>query len=293
MKRKSLLALILALSILSGIMTVFAVEPEYTVTLISESYDEGKDEHTFTYLVECTGAPGISNILFEMNGNCNPDVHDDVIVAAGYTSGVAATYEIKTTLDPHHNVYGIKFEFADSVDDGESSTIWFTLKGEWVPDGTIPVHGKSGGVLWMQEDVEGPDCLDEEEGRVIIEKIVEIGKSSPYTNDFVFEFIGDITGTIGDGEDITVDLPPGTYTVTELNGGWMTSIEIIDPDGESYSSGVTTTIDLDAGETIIVTYTNSAPENVIPETPYGTIATIFVMMAAMYLLRNRVAPILE
>ena len=131
-----------------------------------------------------------------------------------------------------------------------------------------------------------------EKGTIIIEKKVDLGVSTEYINSILFEFIGDISGWIGDGEQLTlVDVTPGTYVVTEKNMGWTTSIEIDDPDGGSTYDGVTTSIDLDDGETVKVTYTNRPPDFVIPETPLGTISSVIAMLGAAILLRNKIIPI--
>jgi hypothetical protein len=67
------------------------------------------------------------------------------------------------------------------------------------------------------------------------------------------------SGTTGD----IVNLPPGAYDVTETDpqsdpGGWdFTSLACVDPDQGSGTDGATATIDLDAGETVVCTYTNT------------------------------------
>ncbi len=79
-----------------------------------------------------------------------------------------------------------------------------------------------------------------------------------------FDFTGDADGTIGDGETIEVnDLVPGTYTSTELTeeGFDLTSI-VCDQHRQDDESGgnvltKTATFDLDAGETVTCTFTNT------------------------------------
>jgi len=58
---------------------------------------------------------------------------------------------------------------------------------------------------------------------------------------------------------------PGTYTVTEQAlAGWdLTGITIIDPDGGSGYTGSTATLDIDSGETVTVTFTDTKRGKII------------------------------
>ena len=64
-------------------------------------------------------------------------------------------------------------------------------------------------------------------------------------------------------------IPPGTYALNEIVvTGWTTSLACADPDGGTLQSGATARIDLDAGETINCTFTNT---KTIVEVKPGTI----------------------
>jgi hypothetical protein len=73
----------------------------------------------------------------------------------------------------------------------------------------------------------------------------------------VFSLDDDADGTLSNTKTFP-DIPPGSYTCTETNElGWATAISCSDPDGGSSGSGGTATIDLDPGETVTCTFTNT------------------------------------
>ncbi len=94
--------------------------------------------------------------------------------------------------------------------------------------------------------------------------------------DVLFTFTGDVAGDIADGGQLVVNnLPPGTYTSTEASQAGFELSGIVCDDGNSAtpSSGDlatrTATFNLDPGETVTCTFTNTqlAP----PPPPPGTI----------------------
>ncbi len=69
-----------------------------------------------------------------------------------------------------------------------------------------------------------------------------------------------ITTANGSGQQAFTSLTPGSYTVTESTppGGWdFTSLACVDEDNGSTVNGQTANIDLDPGETVTCTYTNT------------------------------------
>ena len=55
------------------------------------------------------------------------------------------------------------------------------------------------------------------------------------------------------------NVAPGAYTITETAAaGYATSLSCVDPDGGTTTAGATATIDLDDGETVTCTFTNTA-----------------------------------
>ncbi len=73
----------------------------------------------------------------------------------------------------------------------------------------------------------------------------------------VFPLDDDADGTLANSETFP-NVVPGAYTCTEANElGWTISISCIDPDGGSTVSGPTANIDVDPGETVTCTFTNT------------------------------------
>ncbi len=96
-----------------------------------------------------------------------------------------------------------------------------------------------------------------ERGTIIVEK-----QTTPDGTPGSFSFSGDVAGSIGDGGQIVVsDLEPGTYTSTEAGAeGWLlTAIDCDDDDSTGNVSNRTATFELDAGETVKCTFTNTKP----------------------------------
>jgi uncharacterized repeat protein (TIGR01451 family) len=99
------------------------------------------------------------------------------------------------------------------------------------------------------EDTKVPPEL----GTIIVEK-----QTTPDESDESFEFSGDASGTIKDGEQIIVnDLEPGTYTSQEVNvpSGWeLENIELSDNNSTSDLSENKVTFQLEAGEAVKATF---------------------------------------
>lgn len=93
---------------------------------------------------------------------------------------------------------------------------------------------------------------------VIKDAIPDDPQEFPFTSTTLGSFNLDDDG-VGDNFIIFSGLAAGTYVVTEVvPSGWdLASIGISDPTGDSGSSGSTATIVLAAGETVIVTFTDT------------------------------------
>ncbi len=84
---------------------------------------------------------------------------------------------------------------------------------------------------------------------------------SPDPTSTSFRFSGDVVGSIGNGQQLTSgDLPPGTYSVTELVPTSWTLCSIVCSDGDSSgdTATATATIVVAAGEDVTCTFTNVA-----------------------------------
>ncbi len=91
-------------------------------------------------------------------------------------------------------------------------------------------------------------------GTIIVEKSTRGGAKGSFT------FSGDVAGSIGGGGQLEEDnLVPGKYTVRErVPAGWELSSIRCDDNNSSGSVGTgTTTINLEPGETVTCTYTNT------------------------------------
>jgi Prealbumin-like fold domain len=101
-----------------------------------------------------------------------------------------------------------------------------------------------------------------EKGRIVVKK-----ETIPDGDPATFDFTGEITTTLGDGDSQGKDVDAGTYTVSEtaLAGWTLTSIGC--SDGDSTGSGSTATFHVDEGETVTCTFTNT--KNATTTTPGG------------------------
>ena len=78
-----------------------------------------------------------------------------------------------------------------------------------------------------------------------------------------FDLDDDADGTLSNTQTFS-DITPGAYTVTETAvSGYTTTLSCVDPDGGTTTVGATATIDLDADETVICTFTNTAQPGTI------------------------------
>ena len=89
--------------------------------------------------------------------------------------------------------------------------------------------------------------------------------TAPTSATTTFPFTGDAAGTIGNGQSITVgNLVPGTYHSTEnVPSGWqLTSLSCNDSDSTGNLGTATATFQLQAGETVTCTFTDTSTEQI-------------------------------
>ena len=102
-------------------------------------------------------------------------------------------------------------------------------------------------------------------GTIIVEK-----QTSPDGEPDSFTFLGDVTGSIKDGEQIVVgNLTPGTYSSQEtIPSGWnLTSIECDDSNSSINLTWAAVTFQLEAGETVTCVFTNTKDSPTPSPTP--------------------------
>jgi hypothetical protein len=125
-------------------------------------------------------------------------------------------------------------------------------------------------------------------GTIIVEKEIEWGVNSQYYNHPVFEFLlgPQITFWLADGEVAIFDLEIGTYKIEETTPGWSTKIIVKGGGYDLELDGKIVEVNLEAHDTIVITFINRPPDFVIPEAPLGTLL-ILAMMVVAYLVNNR------
>jgi len=99
-------------------------------------------------------------------------------------------------------------------------------------------------------------------GSITVEK-----QTDPDGSAQTFAFTGDVVGTIGDDDSITVPVEPGSYTSTEtVIAGWdLTSIICDDTDSTGDIATATATFQVDAGEAVRCVFTNTGRGSIIVE----------------------------
>jgi uncharacterized surface protein with fasciclin (FAS1) repeats len=118
----------------------------YTVVLVDVTYDEPANTSTWCYDVTClTGDPDISHVDFEFK-TCDPPLSDII---------PSEDYEI-VDPDPTTGVTGIKFD--EPVNEGETKTFCFTLRGLWAVN-DIEVYIKAATSDHPTHLPEGPACF--------------------------------------------------------------------------------------------------------------------------------------
>jgi hypothetical protein len=93
-----------------------------------------------------------------------------------------------------------------------------------------------------------------QKGKIIVQK-----QTLPDGDPTLFTFTGDVEGMLSDGQTAMADVDPGQYTSTEtVPEGWdLTEISCNDGDSTGAPGTATATFNVDAGETVRCTFTNT------------------------------------
>ncbi len=274
----------------AAIVNVTAVDPHATGHLTVHPCSSPRPE---TSALNYTGGVNAANEIvaqLDPGGELCVFTHaatDLLIDVVGYLEPpvLPATITIVASTDP---AGGTGFEFTDDIAApgaftlGDNGNMTFTdleagtyAATETVPDGwdltaiTCDDADSAGdlGTATATIHVDAGETVtctfaNTARGTIVVTKRVfcPSGCWLPYT----FDFYGDASGTIGNGESIVVDnLVPGTYTSSERSDAgpwewpWDTSICCDDDNSTADVWAPTATFHLDAGETVTCTFTNT------------------------------------
>ena len=131
---------------------------------------------------------------------------------------------------------------------------------------------------------------------ITVEKVVNLGLESIYMNDLPFNFEGDFGPfQLSDGDKRSFTVGVGDYYFCEEDVGWTTEIKLY-IDGVFQSVTAARGIQVravDPGKTYTLVFVNKPPDFIIPETPWGVIGALLMMLAAVVLFKNRTEVRLE
>jgi len=162
--------------------------------------------------------------------------------------------ELTATVTGGESPYSYQWYKGDSLINGATgSSYTATEAGSY----KVVVTDNNGCTAESSATITAVECVT----KIMVDKVTDPSGSTE-SFEFTGSWRGGVTFALTDGATPhdSGQLEPGTYTVTEnLPAGWdLSSITIEgDTDGGSSTSGSTATIDLDAGETITVTFTNA------------------------------------
>jgi plastocyanin len=160
-----------------------------------------------------------------------------------------------------------------TIGDGQSITVGNLVPGTYTSHEQVPAGWKLTG-LTCDDGASGGDLssatatfhvsagetvtctfTDTKTGTIVVKK-----QTLPAGSSTQFAFTGDASGSIGDGQSITVaDLLPGTYTSQEqVPSGWkLTGLSCDDSDSSGSLASATATFQVAAGETVTCTFTDT------------------------------------
>ena len=211
--------------------------------------------------------PAISGATYTFSATgSEPPVDTEITADSAYYSLRPGTYTITVEAPETKRVSNEEGELV-LVEHGYDLTgISCLVSG----DGTIATPDPASGTVMVTVGEGGTvDCTYSfvQRGSIVLTKTTE-----PPLNSQMFSFTGDLSGSIAHGGTITLDdITPGPYSATEARlAGWdLTAISCDDqdsvkPSGEGPVAG-TATFNLDPGETVTCTFTNTQRGEIIIE----------------------------
>lgn len=182
-----------------------------------------------------TDPMGVADI-FSFSGDVAGDIGDggmlDVEVVAGQyqvTEAATANWQLDSIVCDDENSSGNGSTATFNVEAGETVTCTFNNSYVGVANGFIVVHKQT----------------------------------NPDGDPQVFNFSGDVAGDIADDGALAVEVAPGQYTSTETTlAGWDLDGIVCD-DNNSAGNGSTATFNVEAGESVTCTFSNSKRGHII------------------------------
>jgi plastocyanin len=188
---------------------------------------------------------------------------DDTFSYTASGSGIPPSFSITTTGGSGSQTFSNLASGSYTVTEQGPPAGWaFTGLACIDPDGGTTVSGQTATIDLDPGETVTCTFTNTRQGTVVINKSAVGGDDT-----FSYTASGSgippsfsITTTGGSGSQTFSNLASGSYTVTEQGppAGWaFTGLACIDPDGGTTVSGQTATIDLDPGETVTCTFTNT------------------------------------
>jgi len=211
-------------STVNGSTATFNVEAGETVIC---TFSNSKRGHI---VVEKQTEPGDVSQLFSFTGDVSGEIADngklDIEVVAGqYTSSEAAlaNWQLDGISCDDDNSTGVGSTATFNVEAGETVTCTFSNS-----------------------------FVSEALAYIIVRK-----HTDPAQDPQLFSFIGDVTGDIADDGTLDLQVAPGQYTSTEAAATGWDLVDISCDDDNSSGNGATATFNVETGESVTCTFSNS------------------------------------
>ncbi len=216
---------------------------------------------------------------------------DDTFDYTASGTGLPPTFQITTSGGSGSQTFANLTPGSYTVTEQAPPAGWdFTSLVCTDPDGGTTVVGPTANIDLDAGETVTCTYTNTKRGTIVINKTAVGGDDTfSYTSTIPGNATFNITTSGGSGSQSFTNIIPGSHTVTEDTppAGWsFTSLVCTDPDGGTTVVGPTANIDLDPGETVTCTYTNTyvppplpqCPANLIPESePNDTNASAQVL----------------
>ena len=180
---------------------------------------------------------------------------------AGDAAGtVQATETVRAGVDYYKRTFGgTRNRWGDysgiSLDPTDDSVFW--VFNEYAMTRGTRITGEDGrwGTTWASCSFPGTI-------QIVKDAVPDAAQDFGFTttgglNPATFDLDDDADGTLPNTQTFS-NIAPGAYTVSETAvAGYSTALSCVDPDGGTTTTGSTANIDLDAGETVVCTFTNT------------------------------------